>query len=95
MGRFALSLGKLAQSGGDGFVAGLTEKIFAEVKKQFGGKLRLIITGAAALNPEVARDFKTFGLPVYIGYGLTTDCSCRIPSACRFPGSKRKLTRPM
>ncbi|MDO4397691.1 MAG: AMP-binding protein [Oscillospiraceae bacterium] len=74
MGRFALSLGKLAQSGGDGFVAGLTEKIFAEVKKQFGGKLRLIITGAAALNPEVARDFKTFGLPVYIGYGLT-ECS--------------------
>lgn len=74
MGRFALSLGKLAQSGGDGFVAGLTEKIFAEVKRQFGGKLRLIITGAAALNPEVARDFKTFGLPVYIGYGLT-ECS--------------------
>ncbi len=30
--------------------------------------------GAAALNPEVARDFKTFGLPVYIGYGLT-ECS--------------------
>lgn len=74
MGRFALSLGKLAQSGGDGFVSGLTEKIFAEVKKQFGGKLRLIITGAAALNPEVAKDFKTFGLPVYIGYGLT-ECS--------------------
>lgn len=74
MGRFALTLGKVVQGNGDGFVAGLTEKIFAEVKKQFGGRLRLIITGAAALNPEVAKDFKTFGIPVYIGYGLT-ECS--------------------
>ncbi len=74
MGRFALTLGKVIQSNGEGFVSGLTEKIFAEVKKQFGGRLRLIITGAAALNPEVAKDFKTFGIPVYIGYGLT-ECS--------------------
>lgn len=74
IGKFALSLGKLAQTGGESFVSGLTEKIFAEVKRQFGGKLRVVITGAAALNPEVAKDFKTFGIPVYIGYGLT-ECS--------------------
>lgn len=74
LGRFALSLGKLSQTSGESFVSGLTEKIFAEVKRQFGGKLRLVITGAAALNPEVAKDFKTFGIPVYIGYGLT-ECS--------------------
>ena len=70
VGRFALNLGKLAADS-NGLMANLTEKIFAEVKKQFGGKLRLIITGAAALNPEVARDFKAFGIPLYIGYGLT------------------------
>ena len=70
VGRLALTLGKVAQNS-DGLVSNLTERIFAEVKKQFGGKLRVIITGAAALNPEVARDFKTFGIPVYIGYGLT------------------------
>ena len=70
VGRLALTLGKVT-AGSDGIVSNLTEKIFSEVKKQFGGKLRVIITGAAALNPEVARDFKTFGIPVYIGYGLT------------------------
>ncbi len=68
VGKFALTLGKMVN---DGFVSNLMEKIFAEVKKNFGGKLRLIIVGAAALNPEVAKDFKTFGIPVYIGYGLT------------------------
>ncbi|MBQ4104309.1 MAG: AMP-binding protein [Clostridia bacterium] len=68
VGKFALTLGKMVQ---DGFVSNLMEKIFAEVKKTFGGKLRLIIVGAAALNPEVAKDFKTFGIPTYIGYGLT------------------------
>jgi long-chain acyl-CoA synthetase len=71
VGKFALTLGKMVQ---DGFVANVMEKIFAEVKKTFGGKIRLIIVGAAALNPEVAKDFKTFGIPVYIGYGLT-ECS--------------------
>ncbi len=68
VGKFALTLGKMVEKG---FVANVMEKIFAEVKKNFGGKLRLIIVGAAALNPEVAKDFKTFGIPTYIGYGLT------------------------
>lgn len=104
LGKFALSLGKLAQTGGEGFVSGLTEKIFAEVKKQFGGKLRLVITGAAALNPEVAKDFKTFGIPVYIGYGLT-ECSplvignndrLQLPDAVGepLPGVEAKINEP-
>lgn len=68
VGKFALTLGNLMQ---DSFMSGAMEKIFAEVKKTFGGKLRLIIVGAAALKPEVVTDFKTFGIPTYIGYGLT------------------------
>ena len=48
--------------------------VFKLIHKAFGGRLRMIICGAAALNPDIARDFASFGLPVVIGYGLT-ECS--------------------
>ena len=46
-------------------------KLFNEVIETFGGKLRLIVTGASALDPRVAEDFMTMGIDLYIGYGLT------------------------
>ncbi len=48
--------------------------VYKLIHQAFGGKLRMIICGAAALNPDLARDFASFGLPVIIGYGLT-ECS--------------------
>ena len=48
--------------------------VFKLIHQAFGGRLRMIICGAAALNPDIARDFVSFGLPVVIGYGLT-ECS--------------------
>ena len=48
--------------------------VFKLIHQAFGGRLRMIICGAAALNPDIARDFASFGLPVVIGYGLT-ECS--------------------
>lgn len=49
-------------------------KIFSEIHSFFGGELRMIIVGAAALQKEVAEDFSAFAIPVIIGYGLT-ECS--------------------
>ncbi len=49
----------------------LDRKIFSEVLETFGGKLRLIVTGAAAIDPRVAEDFMHMGIDLYIGYGLT------------------------
>ena len=46
-------------------------KLFNEVIETFGGRLRLIVTGASALDPRVAEDFMTMGIDLYIGYGLT------------------------
>lgn len=45
-----------------------------EIHAAFGGKLRIIITGAAAVNPTVAKAFSAFGFKIIIGYGLT-ECS--------------------
>lgn len=49
-------------------------KLFEDVHNLFGGRLRKIIVGAAALKKNVAEDFELFGIPVIIGYGLT-ECS--------------------
>ncbi|MDD5922370.1 MAG: AMP-binding protein [Eubacteriales bacterium] len=45
--------------------------LFRSVRKQLGGKLRLVITGAAAMQPNVFRAFEDMGLIVLQGYGMT------------------------
>jgi long-chain acyl-CoA synthetase len=47
------------------------KKIFSIVNETFGGRMRLLVCGAALLSPEVFRDFERFGIRVLIGYGLT------------------------
>lgn len=46
-------------------------KIFAEIIDKLGGSLRLIICGAAALDPAVAKGLNDFGISTIQGYGLT------------------------
>jgi len=46
-------------------------KLFTSVHKFFGGRLRRLICGAAALNPETFKTFELFGFEVHVGYGLT------------------------
>lgn len=52
----------------------VSKKIFKDIHNNFGGKLRLIISGAAGLDPNVCRGFEDFGFRVLQGYGLT-ECS--------------------
>ena len=46
-------------------------KIFKQVLEGFGGNLKYMIVGAAALNPEVADGLYTMGIQVSQGYGIT------------------------
>lgn len=45
--------------------------VAGKVTEKLGGRLRLAISGGAALSPEIARVFIGLGVPIYQGYGLT------------------------
>ena len=45
--------------------------VFNKWKKALGGRIRLIISGGAALHPSLTRVFWAAGIPVMEGYGLT------------------------
>jgi long-chain acyl-CoA synthetase len=49
----------------------IRRKIFAKVHEKFGGSLRILISGGAAVDPEVARGYRELGFSFLQGYGLT------------------------
>lgn len=49
----------------------LRKKLFKSVFEQLGPRLRLAVSGAAPLDPEVIKGFDSIGLKVLQGYGLT------------------------
>ena len=56
-------------------IPGVNQLIFKKVRTSllsaFGGNVREIVMGGAALNPEVEKWFRKFKLPFTIGYGMT------------------------
>lgn len=50
------------------------DKLLHDVRKFFGGRLALVISGGAHLNPKLVDGFKGFGITVVQGYGIT-ECS--------------------
>ncbi|MBM9613996.1 AMP-binding protein [Desulfobulbus rhabdoformis] len=45
--------------------------LFASVHRKFGGHIKYLVSGGAALDPEVGQQFTTLGFEVLEGYGMT------------------------
>lgn len=82
----------------------IRKKVFKQIHDSVGGRLRLIITGAAAIDPAVSKCFRRIGIKVLQGYGLT-ECSPLVAGNSDFsfkddsvgkalPGVDIKINRP-
>jgi long-chain acyl-CoA synthetase len=60
--------------------------IFKKVRQKFGGRLKLVVSGSAALSKEVAEFIDALGIEVYEGYGLTETAPVL---TCNFPGNRK------
>lgn len=48
-----------------------SRKIFGSVQRKFGGKIKYMVSGGAALDKEVAKDYLTLGFEILEGFGMT------------------------
>ena len=49
----------------------IRKMLFSKVHKQFGGHIRLIVSGGAKIDKNILEDFRTMGFCAIQGYGMT------------------------
>lgn len=70
-GETLFKLGKVLVKAGKKVGLDLKNVFFKEIIDTFGGNMRLIICGAAPINPQILKDFDAIGIQIIFGYGLT------------------------
>ncbi|MDD5017718.1 MAG: AMP-binding protein [Eubacteriales bacterium] len=68
--KFGIFLGNLLAAVG----IDIRDKLLHEVRAFFGGRLKTVICGGAYLNPELVKGFRSLGVMILQGYGIT-ECS--------------------
>jgi long-chain acyl-CoA synthetase len=49
----------------------IRRKIFSQIHDALGGHIRMFISGAAGIDPQIAKGFRELGIKLVQGYGLT------------------------
>ena len=63
----------------------ISKLLLGQVRKVFGGRMRLLVSGGAPIRPEIMRFFNDLGFIMIQGYGLT-ECA---PLAAAIPTEKK------
>ncbi|MFN2383524.1 MAG: AMP-binding protein [Gemmatimonadota bacterium] len=53
------------------FRTNIGSRLFARAHAELGGRVRILVSGGSALGGELYDTYRTLGLPIYEGYGLT------------------------
>lgn len=103
-GETLFKLGKFLVKAGKKVGLNLKNVFFKEIIDTFGGNMRLIICGAAPINPQILKDFDAIGIQIIFGYGLTECAPLAIINHDRLhlaesvgepiPGSEAKILDP-
>ena len=72
----------------------LRKLVAGNVTEKLGGRLQIVISGGAALSPEIARVFIGLGVPIFQGYGLT-ETSPVISSNRRIANLPASIGKPL
>lgn len=70
-GKAFLNVGKAITTLSGKFAPSVAPHLFKSIHDAFGGRLRIILVGAACVDERIFKDMEKFGFAVYTGYGLT------------------------
>lgn len=71
-GKLKFALGKgLARASEKLLRLNLRRRVFSQIHKRFGGRLRILICGGAPMKPDISSGFRELGISFVQGYGLT------------------------
>lgn len=59
--------------------------VYSALREALGGSIRMVVTGGAAMNPDLQRFFMEIGVPIYEGWGMTEGC----PGCVNRPGRNK------
>lgn len=59
--------------------------VYSALREALGGSIRMVVTGGAAMNPELQHFFMEIGVPIYEGWGMTEGC----PGCVNRPGQNK------
>ncbi len=82
----------------------VTKRMFAALHAATGGRMRLFISGGAAIDPKVIEDFEAMGITMIQGYGMTENapiiavnrdrCSKSDAAGFPMPGTEIRIVDP-